>query len=562
MHNMARYLIFVFFSFLSLCRAAQSAPHSLSQNIRPMPVVIPDHETLWLDCGEIYSGELKLLQARDVTVRTAGNCGKATLTPAVPVTGWARDPRQPQVWYASVSFRPTQFQLGDEFISLAHHPNASAPWLKGQRHSPQHLRLSVPNDDLSHATIVWRAADWLIQSRAVADYRAGLLTLVPGDDEGFGLLPETECYLEGMRWMLDSPGEWAWHAGLLFVWPHDGQSPEGRAWASPRARAIDARGSQGVAILDVRIFGASIGVDGSASQNLLVRDTEIINSAEDAMLLGRGARVQSVWVRGTQQNGLRADDDARTISVSDSRFDRVGLLGMPRRSKGAIVFETARDVLIERNQISAAAYIGIRVFRDARVSHNVIDRACLRLSDCGGIYTFARDRQRLNTMIEHNRVSGLAGRSAYGIYLDDFANGVSVVGNHLENNGGGIELHNGFDNQIVANRFINNRHEQLLFNETAPFASISGNQIYKNHFVSRGEIPVYRLWSRHGSAYVKRFAEFSENDYQNPPKGFAEVEGMGMLDLPAWRSRIADEQDATSSAQSRSPKLSRQRQQK
>jgi hypothetical protein len=38
-----------------------------------------------------------------------------------------------------------------------------------------------------------------------------LLTLAPGDDEGFGLLPETEFYLEGMRWMLDSPGEWEWH---------------------------------------------------------------------------------------------------------------------------------------------------------------------------------------------------------------------------------------------------------------------------------------------------------------------------------------------------------------
>ncbi len=552
--NMARYLFFIILYLLSLCAAAQT--------IRPMPVVVPDQETLWLDCGEVYSGELKLVQARNVTVRTAGSCGKATLTPAIPVKGWARDPRRPQVWFAATSFRPSQLQLGEEFIALAHHPNTSVPWLKGKRQSPQQLRVTLPNDDLSHASIVWRAADWLIQSRAVAGYQAGLLTLAPGDDEGFGLLPETEFYLEGMRWMLDSPGEWAWHEGLLFVWPHDGKSPEGRAWASQRSRAIDARGSQGVAIVGVRIFGASVGVDGSGSRNLVVRDTEIINSSEEALLLGSGARVQSLWVKGSQQHGLRADDDAIAISVSDSRFDGVGMLGMPRRSKGVIVFETARDVLVERNQISDAAYIGIRVFRDARVSDNVIARACLRLSDCGGIYTFARDRQRLNTIIERNRVSGLAGRSAYGIYLDDFANGVSVSANHLENNGGGIELHNGFDNQIVANRFVNNRHEHVLFNETAPFASISGNQVSQNQFVSTGEVPVYRLWSRHGSTYVKRFADFSSNDYQNPPKRFAEVEGMGMLDIAAWRSRIADEQDATRSALSRSPKLSRQRQQK
>ena len=551
---MARYPVFLLLYLSSLCASAQT--------IRPMPVVVPDHETLWLDCGVVYSGELKLVQARSITVRTAGSCGKAALTPAIPIRGWTRDPRQPQVWVASTSFRPSQLQLGDEFITLAHHPNSSSLWLKGKRQSPQQLRVSLPNHDLSHASIVWRAADWLIQSRTVAGYQASLLTLAAGDDEGFGLLPETEFYLEGMRWMLDSPGEWAWQDGLLHVWPSDGKSPEGRAWASPRSRAIDARGSQGITIVDVRIFGASVGIDGSGSENLVVRDTEIINSAEEALLLGRGARVQSLWVKGSQQHGLRADDDARAISVSDSKFEDIGMLGMPRRSKGVIVFESARDVLVERNQIINAAYIGIRVFRDARVSDNVIERACLRLSDCGGIYTFARDRQRLNTMIDRNRISGLAGRSAYGIYLDDFANGVSVYANHLENNGGGIELHNAFDNQIVANRFISNRHEHVLFNETASFASISGNRIHQNQFVSTSEVPVYRLWSRHGSAYVKRFADFSANDYQNPPIRFAEVEGMGMLDIAHWRSRIADEQDASSSALSRSPKLSRQRQQK
>lgn len=551
---MERYRIFIFLCLLSACTAAQT--------IRPTPVIVADNETLWLDCGQVYSGELKLIEARNVTVRTAGRCGKAMLTPAMPVKGWARDPRQPQIWVASVSIKPSQLQLGDDFVAMAHHPNARALWLKGKRQLPEQLRIDLPNDDLTNANIVWRAAEWLIQSRTVARYESGVLTLALGDDEGFGLLPETEFYLEGKRWMLDSPGEWVWHEGQLFVWPSDGKSPEGRAWASPRSRAIDARGSQGVAIVGVQIFGASIGIDGSGSQNMTIRDTEIINSAEEALLLGRGARVQGLWVKGTQQHGLRADDDARGISVSDSRFEGIGMLGMPRRSKGAIVFETAREVVVERNHISDVAYIGIRIFRDARVSDNVIERACLRLSDCGGIYTFARDRQRLNSVIERNRVSSLAGRSAYGIYLDDFANGVRVHANHFENNGGGIELHNGFDNQIVENRFINNRHEHILFNETAPFASISGNQIHRNQFVSAGEVPVYRLWSRHGSTYVKRFGEFSANDYQNPPKLFAEVEGVGILNISAWQSQIAGEYDATTSALSRSPQLSRQRQQK
>ncbi|MEK0434438.1 MAG: hypothetical protein RL369_487 [Pseudomonadota bacterium] len=522
-----------------------------------VPSGVHDNQTVWLQCGQIYSGELKLIEARDVTIQTAGSCGKATLTPAVPVEGWQRDPYQPQIWNAPLASEPLQVRLDEEFITLAHYPNTIATWLKGQRKSSRHLSAHLPNEDLGGATIVWRAADWLIQSRLITRYASGVLTLSEGDDDGFGLLPETSFYLEGKRWMLDSPGEWAWHNGVLSIWPRDGKTPQGRLWASTGARAIDARGSQRVTIIGVRVVGAKIGIDGSGSRDLAVRDTDIINSAEDALLLGSDASVSGIVVNGSQQHGVRADDDAHTISISDSRFTSVGMLGMPRRSKGVLVFESARDLVIERNQISDAAYLGIRVFRDAHVTNNIIKRACLRLADCGGIYTFARDRKKLNTVIDGNLIIDLTGRSTYGIYLDDFANGVLVQNNHIENSGGGIELHNGFDNQIVANRFIGNRHEHMLFNETAPFASISSNRIYGNQFSGSPQVPVYRLWSRHGSTTVRRFAEFIGNQYHNPPQPFAEVEGLGMLDFATWRVQIVDELKTSGNDSSRTPKLKR-----
>ncbi|MEY3978735.1 MAG: hypothetical protein RLZZ375_164 [Pseudomonadota bacterium] len=541
-------IVLVIFHILAFAQA---------QSVLAVPSGVHDNQTVWLQCGQIYSGELKLIEARDVKIQTAGSCGKATLTPAVPVEGWQRDPYQPQIWNAPLASEPLQVRLDDEFITLAHYPNTIAAWLKGQRKSSRHLRAHLPNEDLGGATIVWRAADWLIQSRLITRYASGVLTLSEGDDDGFGLLPETSFYLEGKRWMLDSPGEWAWHNGIISIWPRDGKTPQGRLWASTGARAIDARGSQRVTIIGVRVVGAKIGIDGGGSRDLAVRDTDIINSAEDALLLGSDARVSGIVVNGSQQHGVRADDDAHTISISDSRFTGVGMLGMPRRSKGVLVFESARDLIIERNQISDAAYLGIRVFRDAHVTNNIIKHACLRLADCGGIYTFARDRKKLNTVIDGNRIVDLAGQSTYGIYLDDFANGVLVQNNHIENSGGGIELHNGFDNHIVANRFIGNRHEHMLFNETAPFASISSNRIYGNQFSGSPQVPVYRLWSRHGSTTVRRFAEFSGNQYHNPPQPFAEVEGLGMLDFATWRVQIVDEIKTSGNDSSRTPKLKR-----
>ena len=185
------------------------------------------------------------------------------------------------------------------------------------------------------------------------------------------------------------------------------------------------------------------------------------------------------------------------------------MLGMPRRSKGAVVFENASSQRILRNTITDSAYIAIRVFRDAVVKDNQIDHACLRLTDCGGIYTYARDHQPLNVKITGNYISNLQGRMAHAIYLDDFANGVSVMGNHIANNPGGMQLHNAFNNQISDNEFIDSQYEQILFNETAESASICRNQIVNNRFSTNSDATVYRLWSRHGDRYLSRFAKFN-----------------------------------------------------
>lgn len=537
-----------------------------AHDILPLPDVIADGSRILLQCGRTYVGELRLAGRRDVTVTTAGSCGKASITPAQPIAGWRRDPAQPKVWIAEPGFRPTQLELDRRFLPLAHHPNLPATWMRGQSRIRGELRAVLPHPDLAGATVVWRAADWLIQTRSVARYDGRLLVLAPGDDEGFGLLPETEFYVEGKRWMLDSPGEWAYEDGRLSVWTPDGESPAGRIWAAPRARAIDASGSSGVRIDDIRIFGATLAIDGTDSRDLRVTDTDIDNSGEEAVLAGSGTRIERLRVRGSVQNGVRANDDVRDVRITDSRFDDIGMLGMPRRSKGAIVFEHARGVQVQRNRITNAAYVGIRVFRDAVVTDNVVERACLRLADCGGIYTFARDRQPLNVAIERNHVSGLHGRSSYAIYLDDFANGVAVIANQLVDNPGGLQLHNGFDNDIAGNAFINSRHEHILFNETAKFASVANNRVRENRFVSAGDVPVYRLWSHHGGANVSRFALFTDNVYKARPKQFAEVEGYGMLGFEDWRTRVGAEppepssgSSAGSSAGAAPPKLPRQR---
>ncbi len=516
-----------------LPQAAAASTATLSE--LPLPANVHDGDTIELECGRTYTGTLDLERRRNVTVKTVGECGSAVVTPARPVEHWRRDPKESGTWITDMPYAPALLELDGRYLPLAHHPNSPSHWLKGVRVSAGRLRATLPSTDLAGATLVWRAADWLIQERRIARVADDAMVLVPGDDEGFGLLPETEFYVEGKRWMMDLPGEWAWQDGVLALRLPQGEAPGARIRASTAAPAIAANDAQDIRIAGIVVRAASIGINGAGSQRMQVSDARIVNCIEAAIVAGSGTGIVRVQVDGTVRHGIRANDDASDVSIIDSRIANAGMLGMPRRSRGAIVFELASGQTIRNNRITDAGYIGIRVFRHARVTGNVVERACLRLSDCGGIYTFARDRAPLDVVIARNEVRALGGSTAYGIYLDDFANDVLVQDNDLSRNPSGMQLHNGFRNRIEGNRFDDSRREHILFNETADFAAIETNRVTGNRFSGAAAVPVFRLWSRHGGAHVARFADFERNVYAPLPTAMAEVEGRGLVSPGQWR---------------------------
>ena len=504
----------------------------------PLPTTVHDGDVITLRCDRTYSGTLQLSGKRDVIVRAAPGCSTASITPAVPITGWSKAGK---IWSASINFEPQLVEVGGVFAALAHEPNDLQAWMSGEGKGRDTVRIHDVGHDLRGATIVWRAEDWLILSATVADYDRGLLRISRPPEENFGFPVNSNLYLEGQRWMLNSPGEWFYQQGQLYIWPQDDRSPEGRTWAAPRAAGIDAQGSSHVTVEGITVFLANRGIDGSNSRHLTVRDTRIINSEEDAMLIGgSGARISRVHVEGTVQHGIRANDDAVDVRITDSVFNDIGMLGMPKRSKGAIIFEQSQGQVIARNTISRAGYLGIRVFRDAIVEGNRIEKVCLRLTDCGGIYTAARDRLPLRTRIVNNHISRIDGRWSYAIYLDDFANSVVVSNNQSLANPSGMQLHNGFNNIVSDNLFKDSTYQHLLFNETSSLGAVHGNQVIKNKFISLSGVPTFRLWSGRGGDHLSRFATFEQNQYAVTTDSFAHLEGAGIVGKAEWLRRIGE----------------------
>lgn len=452
-----------------------------------MPTGIANGATVSLQCGQTYQGTLDLNGKSNVTVTTAGTCGKASITPARALAGWTQ--YQGSIYSAPIDFAPVQVAVAGKPVAAAHWPNQPQTWAAPGA--------AVPNSDLNGATRVFLENQSVVQTQLLA---------------GNSVDTSKPFYVEGKLWMLDSPGEWAVSNGRLYLWTADGQSPEGRVWAAPNSNGINADNSSGVTIDGVRIFSATDGVSANAATNLTVRNTDIVNSARDGIWASgsKGLTVDRSSVTNARRNGIDGWYSVTGAVITNSTVANTGMTGKPSPSDAGIMFGDGADNRIDNVRVTNSSYHGISVLhnRNTTVSNSVVDAACVRLTDCGGIYTGARDQLPLGLRIEGNTVSNVRGTEGIAIYLDDSANGVTVTGNTMANNTRGMMLHNGFDNVITANTFDSSAITHLYLGQN--IGTIRNNQVTDNTFKSTNGEQTFNL---EAGSNLLTFATFDRNTY-------------------------------------------------
>jgi parallel beta-helix repeat protein len=449
-----------------------------------MPTNIANGATVSLQCGQTYQGTLDLTGKSNVTVKTEGTCGKAGITPGSSVSGWAQ--YQGNIYSAPIGFTPVQVAIAGNPVSAAHWPNQG--WANGGG--------SVPNSDLNGATLVWLENQSVVQSTGLS---GGVSTSKP-------------FYVEGKLWMLDSPGEWAVSNGRLYLWAPDGQSPEGRVWAAPNSNGINADNSSGITVDGIKIFSGADGISANGSTNLKVLNSEITNSARDGIWASgsNGLTVDQTSVSNARRNGIDGWYSVTGAVITNSSVTNTGMVGMPSESDAGIMFGDGSNNRIDNVKVTNSSYHGISVLhnRNTSVTNSVVDTACVRLTDCAGIYTGARDKLPLSLRIEGNTVSNVKGTEGIAIYLDDFANGVTVTKNVMSNNTRGMVIHNGFDNVITYNTFDSNAITHLGFGQDS--GTIRNNQVNNNTFKSTNNEWTFNLET---GSNLKTFGSFDYNTY-------------------------------------------------
>jgi hypothetical protein len=135
-----------------------------ARQLHPLPQSVAGNSTVTLHCGRQYYGTLDLSNRSNVTVRTEGSCGKASISPGQPVKGWGR--QKGTIWIAPVASPPDIVTFNDKPLALAHFPNK--PWARGRSDSPDRIHAKLPSADLVGATVVYRPEEWMIETRAIA----------------------------------------------------------------------------------------------------------------------------------------------------------------------------------------------------------------------------------------------------------------------------------------------------------------------------------------------------------------------------------------------------------
>jgi len=354
-------------------------------------------------------------------------------------------------------------------VPLAHWPNdgfativALPAGLQGARFTldPGSLPTGIESGAKLWAFGYWYY-DWAGSFRPVRllDRSTGLFELgAPGSP--YGLKVGQRVRLENHLALLDRPGEWVLEASAsaIYFWPPEPlrDSDVVLSWLPT---LIHIKGAS-----HLRLVGLELrAVRGTA---VLIEDsTDVV--LQDCRVSGAG--VHGVVIRGGWGNGVErcsfADigeeavvldgGDRQTLTpgghfVRNSTFERYGLW----QTSAAAVRLAGVGNEVSDNEMRGATGGGV-IFdgNDHRITGNLFHHLLGELGDAGVIYT-GRDWSGRGTLIADNTICAV--RSSWpggvnGIYLDDTASGIAVVGNRFYDVTRAMLIGGGSDNLILRN---------------------------------------------------------------------------------------------------------------
>jgi Right handed beta helix region len=306
----------------------------------------------------------------------------------------------------------------------------------------------------------------------------------------YPIRPGDRYYVQNLKEELDAPGEWYLdkQTGTLYFWPPEGAAETGLTVYAPRQRTI-LELAKGTAYVTFRGFTFEY----FAGTAITLTETSHVMIAGNTIRNGGDYNGSGVSVNGGTENGVAGNDiseigshgvsigggDRITLTAAGNFADNnyihhigvfykqgvgIALNGCGNRATHNLIHDTPRmAIMFSGNNLA--------------IEYNHLRHINLETADTGAVYTGGRDWiSSRGTQIRYNYMHDSLGYGfengrwvsphySWGIYLDDNTGGVDVVGNIVARAYRGlIHLHNGRDNLIENNIFVDGKLQQAEFN--------------------------------------------------------------------------------------------------
>jgi parallel beta-helix repeat protein len=411
--------------------------------------------------------------------------------------------------------------------------------------------------------IIVRTNAWMIESRAINSVNNTRINFTSVTN--FPIKSGWGYYLQGALWMVDSPGEWYFDHSTrnLYFYPPNGDVSGSDVSIGTQNVGIDLSTRTGIIVEGIAIRRTNIGIEADSASNISITSVDVSDIHLDGLQAQRSTalRIADSTFERIGRDAISGIDPivggpSRALVVENNLISNSGvtiiegaITSAPVKSHAAI--RTGENATVRNNTILHSGYIGIWPMKGSLIEGNLVERSCIILDDCGGIYV---NRDQTGTIIRDNLVLEVDGAlhgkpskfsQGQGIYLDDHTVNAIVESNVVIGADHGIQLHNAAQNRISTNTLFANRRYQLWLQEKANFVraagDVYGNTVQSNVFVPKDTSPAVYQESLFSSTTA--FATYDYNRYSSLLSPQIALEqwtgGVANYTLPQWKAAVA-----------------------
>jgi len=279
---------------------------------------------------------------------------------------------------------------------------------------------------------------------------------------------------------------------------------------------------------------------GYIKSGVYLGNVSIYNTVQNCSInLSGGTGVEARWsasytivtnctIANTTNGAVCCMPDATYLTVTNCNISNTGLIiGSNLGTSGhyTAISASSDNDLIQYNSISNTGYDGIYIGGNStEIRNNLIDNSCLILNDGGAIYTYGT---HTSVVIDGNIVLNSFGyiggtpnlvQLGDGIYLDEYANGITVSNNTVANcSNSGIKIHKGHDDIVSGNTLYNNQ-KGINFENWVNEANLANITFTGNKCIAKSAIQYPLVFTSSYASYTSSLSSFtmSANYYARP----------------------------------------------